>query len=299
MATALITGASTGLGFATATQLARAGHEVVATMRSPDRSPQLQELATREELPISILALDVDSDASVESTIAEATRLKGQIDVLVNNAGIGQPHAIEDALLDEFRDTMETNFFGVLRCTKEVLPAMRERGSGCIINVSSILGKLSFAGQAPYCASKWALEAASEALAQEVASFGIRVAIVEPGIIATPIFNKVQDLLETPYAGERRLEAFFAASLTALQVSPELVGDKIVEIVESDAPALRHPVGPDAEPFFAWRDSMTDEEWIALHSLEDDEAWAVRIEQDSGINVRPFLGKLPRGIVEA
>ncbi|HJN93489.1 MAG TPA: SDR family oxidoreductase [Dehalococcoidia bacterium] len=297
MSTAFITGASTGIGFAAATQLARAGHDVIATMRNPDRSPQLQELAAKEGLPIEILALDVDSDASVAKAFAEAAKLKGEIDILVNNAGVAHPGATEDLDLDVFRQDMETNYFGALRCTKAVLTQMRERGSGCIINVTSILGQLSFAAHAPYCASKWALEAATEALAQEVASFNVRVAIVEPGVIATQIFNKVDDLSETPYAGQHRLLAFFAASLTAVQVPAELVGDKIVEIVESDAPALRHPVGPDAEPFFAWRDSMTDEEWIALAALDEDEAWAVRIEEASGLDVRPFLGKTSVGIV--
>jgi NAD(P)-dependent dehydrogenase (short-subunit alcohol dehydrogenase family) len=299
MATAFITGTSTGIGFAAATQLAWAGHDVIATMRNPDRSPQLRELATKEGLPIEILALDVDSDASVANAFAEARALKGEIDIVVNNAGVAHPGSTEDLDLDVFRQDMETNYFGALRCTKAVLEEMRERGSGCIINVTSIGGQISWAGHIPYCASKWALEAATEGLAQELAPFNIRVAIVEPGVIATPIFNKVDDLQETPYSGAHRLLAFFAASLTALQVPPELVGDKIVEIVESDAPALRHPVGPDAEPLFAWRDSMTDEEWIALAALDEDEDWAVRIEEASGLDVRPFLGKTSAGIVPA
>ncbi len=297
MTTTLITGTSTGIGFAAAVQMARAGHDVIATMRNPGRAPRLAELAERDALPITVLSLDVDSDASVDQAFGEAVALKGPIDVLVNNAGVGQAFSVEDASLDEFRQTMETNFFGALRCMKQVIPAMRERGSGCIINVTSISGRIASTPQAAYSASKFALEAATEVLAQEMHPLDVRVALVEPGVIATPIFNKLHDLLETPYAGERRISALFAASLSVGQVPPELVGDKILEIAEDPAPMLRHPVGPDAEPFIAWRDAMSDEEWVALNGLVDDEEWAARIEADFGLNVRPFLGTTPAGIV--
>ena len=299
MATTLITGTSTGIGHAAAVELARAGHEVVATMRDPDRSPQLRELAASEDLPITVLVLDVDSDTAVAEAFSEAEQMKGPIEVLVNNAGIGQPYAVEDAPLDEFRQTMETNFFGALRCVKAVLPSMRERRQGCIINVTSIAGRIALNAHGPYCASKFALEGVSESLAQEVKPFGIRVAIVEPGVIATPIFNKIHDYAETPYPGARRLNALFAASLSAAQVPPELVGEKIREIVESNGPlALRHPVGPDAEPFLQWRAAMSDEEWLAYGGVEDDEVWAARTEEDFGLNVRSYLGRTPAGIVK-
>jgi NAD(P)-dependent dehydrogenase (short-subunit alcohol dehydrogenase family) len=158
MGSALVTGCSTGIGFATAVALGRAGYDVVATMRRPERSPRLQELVTREELPVTILPLDVDSDDSV----ANAFRTAGQIDVLVNNAGIGQNFNIEDAPLDHFRETMETNYFGALRCIKAVLPGMRERRSGTIVNVTSVAGRIAAAGMGAYTASKHALEAASK-----------------------------------------------------------------------------------------------------------------------------------------
>lgn len=297
MTTTLITGTSTGIGFAAAVQMARAGHDVIATMRNPGRAPRLGELAERDGLPITVLSLDVDSDASVDEAFAEAVTLKGPIDVLVNNAGVGQAFSVEDASLDDFRQTMETNFFGALRCIKQVIPAMRERGSGCIINVTSIAGRIASSPQAAYSASKFALEAATEVLAQEMHPFDVRVALVEPGVIATPIFNKLHDLLETPYPGERRMSALFAASLSMVQVPPELVGDKILEIAEDPAPKLRYAVGPDAEPFIAWRGAMSDEEWVALNGLVDDEDWAARVEADFGLDVRPFLGKTPAGIV--
>jgi NAD(P)-dependent dehydrogenase (short-subunit alcohol dehydrogenase family) len=295
MSRALVTGSSTGIGFATAVALGRAGYEVVATMRRPERSPQLQELVTREELPVTILPLDVDSDDSV----ASAFRAAGPIDVLVNNAGIGQTMAIEDAPMGHFRETMETNYFGALRCIKEVLPAMRERRSGTIINVTSIAGRIASAGASAYAASKFALEAASEALAQEVRPFNIRVAVVEPGVIATPIFDKGHELRDTVYPAQRRAAALFVASLSTVQVPPEIVADRIVEIIAADAPLFRNPVGPDAEPFLAWRSSISDEEFIAQGGVEDDEDWIALLQNSFGLDVRPHLGKTPAGLVQS
>ena len=299
MATTLVTGASTGIGRAAAVLLARAGHDVVATMRTPERAPQLQEMVKRESLPVTILPLDVDSDASVTKAIDDATRQCGPIEALVNNAGIGQLRAVEDESLADFRKTMETNYFGALRCIKALLPGMRERRRGSIINVASVAGRIAITPQAAYAASKFALEATTEILAQEVGQFGIGVALVEPGVIATPIFNKLRPEIESPYPGERRLNAMFAASLTAGQPSPDLVGEKIRELVEATPPLkLRNPVGPDSQPFLRWRASMTDEEWVAMAGIEDDEDWAAGIQRDFGLDVRPFLGQRPAGIVK-
>ncbi len=181
MATVLITGSSTGLGLATAVALARAGHDVYATMRNPERSPELQTIARKESLPISILRLDVDRDESVVQAVRQVLAERGHVDVLVNNAGILAFGAVEDLPLDVFRQAMETNYFGALRCIQAVLPSMRERRSGCIVNVTSIGGRITMGAHGCYTATKFALEALSEALAQEVKAFNIRVAIVEPG----------------------------------------------------------------------------------------------------------------------
>ena len=137
MATVLITGSSTGLGLATAVALARAGHDVYATMRNPARSPELQTIARKESLPITILRLDVDRDDSVVQAVRQVLAERGHVDVLVNNAGILAFGAVEDLPLDVFRQAMETNYFGALRCIQAVLPSMRERRSGCIVNVTS------------------------------------------------------------------------------------------------------------------------------------------------------------------
>src|ERR1700679_296830 len=191
MGIAFVTGTSTGIGMATAISLARAGHTVYAGMRNPQRSAELHEAVARENLGIRTVAQDVDSDASARDAIGQALAEAGRIDVLVNNAGVGTMGSVEETSLSDFRSTMETNFFGALRCIQAVLPGMRERGSGCIVNVTSVAGRLAISPQAPYASSKWALEALSECLAEEVKNFGIRVAIVEPGVIATPIFEKM------------------------------------------------------------------------------------------------------------
>jgi NAD(P)-dependent dehydrogenase (short-subunit alcohol dehydrogenase family) len=166
MAIVLITGTSTGIGFATAVILARAGHDVYATMRDPVRAPQLQALAKQEELPITVLPLDVDDDASVSGVVAHVLAERGRIDVLVNNAGMAPMGAIEELPLAEFRRAMETNYFGAVRCSQAVLPSMRAQRQGCLINVSSVAGRIALAATAPYTASKFALEALSEVIAR-------------------------------------------------------------------------------------------------------------------------------------
>src|SRR5438067_5373420 len=186
----VVTDASRGIGLATALELARAGHEVVATMRNPLRSPELAELAAQENLSIGIETMDVDSDGSVSDAFARI-QADGPVDVLVNNAGVERLGAVEETALAEFRACMETNYFGVIRCVQAVVPQMRERRSGLIINIASVAGKISLAPMAAYSATKYALEALSEALAQELRPFNVRVAIVEPGIIDTRMAQNI------------------------------------------------------------------------------------------------------------
>jgi NAD(P)-dependent dehydrogenase (short-subunit alcohol dehydrogenase family) len=289
MAIALITGTSTGIGLATALALGRAGYRVYATMRNPQRAPELVSIATKEALPIVVVPLDVDDDGSVQRAVTQVQAERGRIDVLVNNAGITPLGSIEERPLPEFRQTMETNFFGAVRCIQAVLPQMREQRSGCIVNISSVAGRVAQAAQGAYAASKFALEAMSEVLAQEVKAFNIRVAIVEPCIIQTAIFDKVRAIpVERRYPQERRLKALFAASL-AHPVSATVVGEAIRQIVESDSWQLRYPIGPDATSFLARRAGMSDEAWVAFGAMQDDEAWCARIAQDFGLDVRPYL----------
>jgi NAD(P)-dependent dehydrogenase (short-subunit alcohol dehydrogenase family) len=286
MASVLITGASRGIGLEAALAFGRAGYNVYATMRNPSQSPDLTETAAREKLPIKVSTMDVDSDHSVSHAIAAIHKEHGPIDVLVNNAGVAPVGSVEEFPLAEFRAVMETNYFGAIRCIQALLPHMRQRRSGCIINVTSIGGRISSGPLAAYNASKWALEALSEALAGEMKTFNVRVAIVEPGIIDTEMARRLRELPnQSLYRQRARFASLFAASLKN-PVPPSLVARKIVEIVESGTWQLRHPVGPDAVPFLQWRRQMADEEWVDLNA-SDDEAWYSRLERDFGLDARP------------
>jgi NAD(P)-dependent dehydrogenase (short-subunit alcohol dehydrogenase family) len=213
MASVLITGTSSGIGLATAAAFARAGYKVYATMRNPSRAPELAQIAGKERLPIAISVMDVDFDASVKEGIGRILE-DGPLDVLVNNAGIERTGSVEELPLEEFRAVMETNYFGPLRCIHAVLPTMRERRKGCIINVASVAGHIACSPLAPYTASKFALEALSESLAQELKPFNVHVAIVEPGIIDTPMARRIETPnAASPYPQQRRFAGMFTPSL--------------------------------------------------------------------------------------
>lgn len=293
MAHVLVTGCSSGIGLETALTFARSGHKVYATMRNLDRAGALRERAEKEKLPVAILEMDVDSDGSVATTIAKIQFQDGPVDVLVNNAGIERTGSIEEAPWEDFRAVMETNYFGALRCIRACMPEMRKRQSGCIINVSSVAGQISASPMAPYTASKFALEAMSEALAQEGKPFNIRVLIVEPGIIATPMSQRIADPRErSPYPQIHRFSHLFEASLEN-PTPPTVVAEKIREIFESGTWQLRHVSGPTAQPFLDWRNSMTDEQWVEWGALDDD-AWYERVRADFGLDARPKTEKVPQ-----
>ena len=286
MARVLITGSSSGIGFATALAFGRAGHTVAATMRDPKRGSALAEIAAQEKLAITVSAMDVDSDESVSSSIEKILKNGGPIDVLVNNAGIERTGSVEEISMDDFRAVMETNYFGVIRCIKAVLPSMRRRKAGCIINVTSVAGRFACSPFAPYTASKFALEALSESLAQEVKPFNVRVAMIEPGIIDTPMARHVGVADgRSSYPQQSRNAGLFSAALKN-PTPPSVVADKIVEVAESGTWQLRHPVGPDAQPFLDWRKSMSDELWVDWGALDDD-SWYDRVKADFGIDARP------------
>jgi NAD(P)-dependent dehydrogenase (short-subunit alcohol dehydrogenase family) len=284
MTLAVVTGSSSGIGLATAVALARGGHTVAATMRNLESAADLRKIAAEEQLAIDIEKLDVDDDASVREAFAKVVAHHGPIDVLVNNAGIPGGGAIEETPLEEFRRVMETNYFGALRCIKEVVPGMRERRRGTIVNVTSIAGRTASAPMASYAASKWALEALSECLAQEMRAFNVRVAIVEPGVIATPIFGKGRPMPpDSRYRHGRRLMALFAARLTK-PTPPSVVGDLIRNVVNGDSWQLRYPAGPDAEPVLKLRASKTDEQ-VILEAAQSDDEFIARIKRETGLDV--------------
>jgi NAD(P)-dependent dehydrogenase (short-subunit alcohol dehydrogenase family) len=240
----LITGCSSGIGKATALAAAARGHRVYATARDP---ASLRELAGGGR--VRTLALDVTDTGSIGRAVATVLGEAGRLDALVNNAGYGQYGAVEDVTADEWRREFDVNLFGAVEVTRAVLPAMRQARSGTIVNVSSVAGKIAIPFAAPYCASKHALEAVSDALRVEVAPFGIRVVVIEAGPIATRFGERarasVARMLESPgpYSpfyrnAERAMDTDFQAG----KLPPEAVARVIVEAIESDSPKTRYRV---------------------------------------------------------
>ncbi len=285
MKTILITGTNRGIGMETALAFGRANHRVFATMRNLEKASDLKQQIKDESLAIAIYQMDVDSDESVKQCIDKIIQEHGHIDVLVNNAGIERHGSVEELPMAEFKAVMETNYFGAVRCMKAVLPTMRQNKNGFIINVSSMAGKIVLSPLGPYSASKFALEAITEALAQEVKPYNIRVSLIEPGIINTDMAFDITLNDQSLYPQVRRIGHFWDESLKS-PVPPSLVAGKILEAVESHSWQLRYPVGPDAEPFWNWRTSMNDEQWVDWNA-QTDEAFYDAVESTFGMNCRP------------
>jgi NAD(P)-dependent dehydrogenase (short-subunit alcohol dehydrogenase family) len=247
----LITGCSSGFGWGAAVELTKRGHEVIATARRPE---VLEELDVVQKL-----ALDVDSDDSVKAAVAAA----GRVDALVNNAGYGVIGPVERLPIEQGKQMFETNFFGALRMIQAVLPQMRERGSGTIVNVTSVAGRVSPPLDGMYSGSKFALEGLSEALKLEVNHFGIKVAVVEPGFFGTE-FSGNAKRFGTDSAPYDQLERTWQAAAQRMRggaetgPGPEAVAAVIADICEADEPAFRHPVGDDAEMVLGARAAMDD-----------------------------------------
>jgi NAD(P)-dependent dehydrogenase (short-subunit alcohol dehydrogenase family) len=255
MTRVLITGCSTGIGRATAVELTKRGYQVVATARKPE---------TLDELDVALrLPLDVTSDASVAAAVEAA----GEIDVLVNNAGISVGGPIEKVPLGRAQALFDTNVWGALRMIQAIAPAMRERNEGAIVNVTSVAGRVVGPLNGIYSASKFALEALTEGLAIELNHWGIRVIAIEPGYIDTAIGDNAVDFGHDvpPYDELARMWEGAQARLSGDGESqgPELVAVAIAEALEADDPPLRHPVGADADMIIGTRDSMPYEQFLA------------------------------------
>ncbi len=267
MATVLITGCSSGFGKLAALQFARKGDTVYASMRNTSKGTELEEARDAEDLKIELLQLDVTDDASVSAAVAKVIAEAGQIDVLVNNAGIGAHGPIEETDDDEAKEIFETNFFGVLRTVRAVLPHMREKRAGTIVNVSSLAGRVSPPFEGIYAASKFALEAASEALYYETHPFGIRVLLIEPGGFETNIGDTLRLPRRfgegSPYA---ELDQRFAQAMTRLPTGgdrgdAQVVAEAIYDAVHDTEPKLRYLVGQDAEMIGGLRQQFDDEQF--------------------------------------
>ena len=241
--TCIVTGANSGIGRSTAITLAKNDYTVFATMRSLERGEKLREIAQELNLEIKAVELDVSDTDSVNQGINEILDQTDQIDVLINNAGVGSNAVIEDVDIESDKSVFETNFWGAVRCIQAVLPTMRQQKSGHIIQVSSIAGRVGLPAQPIYSASKWALEGLSENLAHDLSSFGVRVSIIEPGVTRTAILGKNNTVpqnadFENIYA---RMLDMYMQGIEA-NIRPEAVSETILQCLESSSHQLRWPV---------------------------------------------------------
>src|SRR5215211_6744874 len=189
---AVVTGSSSGIGFETSLLLAKNGFFTYATMRNLDKSDAIIDLKQNEKLSLEVLKLDVTDDKSVKEAIEKIANEQGTIDVLVNNAGYALVGPLEELSIQEFKEQFETNVFGVIRVIKEILPIMRKQRHGIIVNISSVAGKIGFPLTSAYVSSKFALEGLSESIAYEIEQFGIKVILIEPGVIKTNFDNNLK-----------------------------------------------------------------------------------------------------------
>ncbi len=283
----VVTGANSGIGRATAMHLAGAGHHVVGTVRSLDKADKLLAKAEAAGVNVALVEADIADDDSVRDGFAEIMSTAGRVDHLINNAGVGGNAVTEECPSELYLHVMNVNLCGATRCTQAVLPQMRERGSGTIVNITSVAGRLAALAQSPYVASKWALEGVSEGLAQEVAPFGIRVAIIEPGVTKSSIFAKNIDTPNSTGAYDahyRRMFQFYAAGMASATDAHE-VAQVIEHAITTDAPKLRYPVSWGGAEMAAMHDRIDDADWIGLGMIEDDAEYIERFRELFGVDI--------------
>jgi short-subunit dehydrogenase len=263
---AVVTGSSSGIGYETSLLLARNQIKTYATMRNMSKSDGLIKIASEENLQLNVAQLDVNDDLSVNKAIDKIVKDNDRIDILVNNAGYDLFGPLEESSLEEIKQQFETNFFGVIRTTKAVIPTMRKQGKGTIINVSSVGGKV---GLLPfltaYHASKFAIEGFTESLRQELDEFNINIILIEPGYVSSGFLDNSKyakgfDANKSPYA--KKVEQVFQGfeSITAYSSDPSKVAQTILDVLNSPNPELRNPVGKDADSIFKARAELSDKE---------------------------------------
>jgi len=262
---AVVTGTSSGIGFETALALAREGYYTYATMRDTAKSDKIKELGQKENLNIDVLELDVDDENSVKTTIQKILNQKQRIDVLVNNAGWGLWGCVEDVSVDEFKAQFDTNFFSIIRLIQEVGPTMRKQGSGTIVNISSVVGRIGFPASPAYISSKFALEGLSESLRFELAPFGVNVVIIEPGVIKTNFMKNMRmaekSESDTVYKDITVKVVSGVKMMAEMGTHPKEVADTIVKAAKDEKPLPRYIVGNDASMFLEAKKNKTDVEF--------------------------------------
>ncbi|MBJ7518424.1 MAG: SDR family NAD(P)-dependent oxidoreductase [Solirubrobacteraceae bacterium] len=267
----LITGCSTGIGRATAQRLARSGRTVYATARSTDAIADLERDGCR------ILPLDVCDEASMVAAVRTIEEAEGAVGALVNNAGYSQSGAVEDVSIDLVRQQFETNVFGLVRLTQLVLPGMRAQRDGRVINISSMGANFTFPGGGYYHATKYALEAISDALRFEVSGFGVKVVVIQPGLIKTNFGERaVSQLAEAktegdgPYDGfsekvaQATRDVYEEGAMAKLGAGPDAVAKVIEKAIDAEKPKARYRVTPSAHAMIALRAVTPDKGWDAI-----------------------------------
>jgi NAD(P)-dependent dehydrogenase (short-subunit alcohol dehydrogenase family) len=267
---ALVTGSSSGIGYETSLMLARNGFLTYATMRNLKKSEDIKSLAEKEKLPLGVVELDVTDDRSVKNAIRSITAESGRIDVLVNNAGYALNGAFEDIAMEELKAQYETNLFGVTRVTQAVLPFMRKQKSGIIVNISSgVVPMGGFPGGSAYVSTKFAIEGLSGSMRYELEPLGIKVVLVEPGVIGTNFFNAVVTAKKSrdpnsPYSQIMQKMATSFEEVTKNASSPELVARVVLEAITDENPSLMYIAGKDIEQLKEAKRSMSDEEFYSM-----------------------------------
>jgi len=266
---AVVTGSSSGLGYEISLMLARNGFLTYATMRNLNKSENIKSVASKENLPIRINQLDVTDDVSVKDAVQAILSETGRIDVLVNNAGYVLSGAFEDLAMDEIKTQYDTNVFGLIRTTQTVLPIMRRQKSGIIVNISSGAGRFGYPGQSAYISTKFAVEGLSESMSYELEPFGIKVVVVEPGVIRTNIVNgmvvakKSQDP-NSPYLQIIQKMATVLENMMENGSPPDLVAKVVLNAVTNESPTLRYLAGKDVEAWLDSKRNMSDEEFYKM-----------------------------------
>jgi len=264
---AIVTGSATGIGYETAVHLAKNGFHTYATMRNLQKANGITEMAKTENLPLSLIQLDVTDDISVTKAIDTVINESGRIDVLVNNAGYGLVGSVEDMSIEEMKAQYETNVFGVFRVTKAVLPHMRKQHGGSIVNISSIAGRIALPLYSAYVSTKFAVEGLSESMAYELEPFGIKVAIIEPGAIKTN-FRREQAAKgsseDSPYSSMMQSPSKAIEKMLKHRLYPEEVAKTIIQAIENPKPKLRYIVGKDAEELIELRRKSSDKDFFHM-----------------------------------
>jgi NAD(P)-dependent dehydrogenase (short-subunit alcohol dehydrogenase family) len=261
---ALVTGSSSGIGFETALALARENYFTYASMRNTSKAVKIQEIAKKENLNLTVIELDMDKEDSIKSAVKKIQEQKGRIDVLVNNAGYGLFGCLEDITMEELKAQFQTNFFGIVSLIQEIAPIMRKQGSGIIVNVSSVAGRIGFPGTPAYISSKFALEGLSECMRYELSPFGIKTIIIEPGVIQTNFFSSMKVAHGKPGSPYKEIteKVMNGVKMMAEMGTPPVeVAKTIMKSIKTSEPLPRYVVGSDASMFLEAKKMKTDLEF--------------------------------------